>query len=148
MTYNKTTIAIAKANIKITQKTSTVLKLEIHNHAILWVLFVGLCILGGLILINSQRKVLECYRLKSKQINCEITSFNVLGQKVQIIPVKNLQGAELEKSSNKRKSRVVLNTKNSRIPLNYLTKDISKYSDNRIASQINSFIQKSEKSSF
>ncbi len=141
-------------NIKITQITPTLLKLKIQNDTLIEWFFSLFLIFGGLFAMSSNRKVLECNRFKSQQIDCEITSFNVLGQKVEIIPINNLRGAEVERrfqtNNSNGKFRVVIKTNNDKIPLNvgWSSGSGTEYFENRTASQINSFLQQSEKKYF
>ncbi|MGB3535764.1 MAG: hypothetical protein WBA13_19880 [Microcoleaceae cyanobacterium] len=139
--------------MKITQQTSTILKLQVQKYY--KTLLIGLALglgfsLTGLIMsiLSSDSTTLNCNRLESAQIDCEITRKNLLSQQSRSIPVTDLTSAEVdvnEASSNDNSDtyEIILITKNSRIPLTNTYSSgwgFDHYKQNQL---INSFIQAS-----
>lgn len=100
-------------------------------------------ILAGLLILvlNVELGVLECNRLDSMQITCELTSSNLLGKESQIIAAGQLKGAKVQ--TKRRNHRVLLLTEGKAIPL-IKSYTIGIQGKRNQANQINDFIHNSE----
>lgn len=147
--------------MKITEQTSTILKLQVNNkssrlESLFSVLFGGLFSLGAgiaVILIFAKVTTLNCDkatprdRLESTRVACQLTSSVLLIPSTISIPPGHLQSAEVEMSKTGNGAdtyRVVLITKNQEIPLtNYFI--LGGRSDQyQKANKINTFLSQPE----
>lgn len=96
----------------------------------------------------GQLTTLLCQRLEPTQVACELTSSSLLGERMLSIPTGELQSAEVEvnEDSDGDTYRVVLVTKNSRIPLSDVYSSGERGKRTR-ANQINAFISNPEQMS-
>ena len=144
--------------MQITQQTSTILKLQVQKYfqTLFTVLAIGLgfSFTGLIMSVLSNSTTLNCNRLESAQINCEIIRKNWLTQQSRSIPVTDLQSAEVDvrgrtgNNSNRRETyEIILITKNSRIPLTNVYSSGIGFDHYKTNQLLNSFIQASEPNS-
>ena len=140
--------------MKITQKTPTILKLEVRKN--FKTLLIGAAIglgfsLTGLIviIIFGNSTTLNCNRLYSNQINCKIIRKNWLKKDSDLIQVTDLKSAEIDvKISSYRGGKIkdyeiILIAKNSRIPLMNTYSSGLGFNHEKQNQLINSFIKAS-----
>lgn len=103
-------------------------------------------ILGGLLImvLGVELGTLECHRLESMQVACQLTSSNLFEEKITSMAAGQLKGAEVQ--TKKRNHRVAILTQNGTIPLinSYTMGQKEKINQ---ANQINAFMSNSEQKS-
>jgi hypothetical protein len=136
--------------MKITQQTSTILKLQVQNYfqylLIVFAFAFGFSLIGLLLIIlSSSRTTLNCNRLESAQIDCEITKEDWLTKETDSIQVTDLQSAELDIRGRGEDEtyEIILITKNSRIPLTNMHSSGAVFNHRKQNKLLNSFIQAS-----
>ena len=138
--------------MKITEHTSTILKLQANNKSSrLSGLFSGsigtfLLLVGGAILLfTSKLEVpsLNCDRLEQTQVSCQLTLSSLLQKNTISIPPGYLQGAEVE-TDNGGDFRIVLIAKNKKIPLNNFYYSNGRAGADIKVKQINDFVSDSD----
>lgn len=132
--------------MQFTEQTSTVLKLqaEDNDYPSRWVvmlmgIFFFLSGLGFMITLGRLVE-LKCKRVEPTQVACELISSNLLGKHTTPIPTGQLQGAEVDKTSDSEETfyRVELLTKNGRVPLTEMYFGSGRQYEQ--ADQINAFV--------
>ncbi len=103
-------------------------------------------VLGGLLImfLGFELSTLECNRLRSTEIDCKLTSTNLLSTNTTLIAPGKLQGAEVKKRKNA--YRVMLLTESEIIPLTQ-SYTIGKQGKVNQANQINLFVSDIEQKS-
>ncbi|MGB3403217.1 MAG: hypothetical protein WBA77_11045 [Microcoleaceae cyanobacterium] len=137
--------------MKITQQTSTILKLQVQKYFQTLLMAIGLGLgfsLTGLIMtvVFGNSTTLNCNRLESAQIDCEINRKNWLTRDSDLIQVTDLRSAELDVNSRNRSGRqrndyeIILITNNNRIPLTNTYSSGFGFNHEKQNQLINSFI--------
>ena len=110
--------------MQIVKQTSTILKLQVKNKLfsrLCFTLFGTLFFISGLAIIMffGELARLNCERLEPTQVSCQLISSRLLRKQVISIPTGQLQSAQIEVSEDDDGDtyRIVLITKNDRIPL-------------------------------
>ncbi|MGF1934593.1 MAG: hypothetical protein RM347_009350 [Nostoc sp. ChiQUE02] len=130
--------------LKILEQTPTLLKLQLKPAAILYWLFGGLFVAGGVLLITTLAKttIFTCNRVKSTQQSCQLITKSILKSQVKNWNLKEVLGAKLDTSTTAGNSYpLVLLTSDGSIPIDLVNADsIQKESK---AAQINAFLKNS-----
>ncbi|MGB3535763.1 MAG: hypothetical protein WBA13_19875 [Microcoleaceae cyanobacterium] len=143
--------------MKITQQTSTILKLQVQKY--FKALLPGLLMASGTIYAGLMISIgfsnvtkLNCNRLESGQVDCEITKKNWLLQRTShSIIARDIQSAEVDindESDSAESYNLILITKNNRIPLSDVYTSGTGFDHYQQSQSLNSFITASTPDSF
>jgi hypothetical protein len=101
-------------------------------------------LIGLWVAFNATNATLSCQRIESKQGNCKLTEWSLLGSNTQEISLDNLVGAKVT-TGRKRSTRVVLLTKSGGISF---TDGYTAWGDkNDLANKINDFVANPDRKS-
>ena len=130
--------------LKILEQTPTLLKLQLKPAAILYWLFGGLFVAGGVLLITTLAKTttFTCNRVKPTQESCQLITKSILKSQVKTWNLKEVLGAKLDTSKTAGNSYpLVLVTIDGPITINLVNAD-STHKESK-AAQINTFLRNS-----
>jgi hypothetical protein len=103
----------------------------------------SIVVMAGLvtIVIVGKRADLQCHRIESTQINCQLTSSGLLGTNSISLPAGELRGADIEESQDSEGTtyRVVLLTHSGKLPFTDIYSS-GLQGKREIADQINGFV--------
>ncbi|MEH2167290.1 MAG: hypothetical protein V7K41_11565 [Nostoc sp.] len=131
--------------LKILEQTPTLLKLQLKPAAILYWLFGGLFVVGGVLLITTLAKTttFTCNRVESTQASCQLITKSILKSQVKTWNLKDVLGAKLDTSTTAGNSYpLLLITRDGSIPIDLVNAD-STHKESK-ARQINAFLKNSQ----
>ncbi|MEH1842486.1 MAG: hypothetical protein V7L20_28085 [Nostoc sp.] len=133
--------------LKILEQTPTLLKLRLKPAAILYWLFGGLFVAGGVLLITTLAKTttFTCNRVEPTQENCQLITNSILNSQVKNWNLKEVLGAKVDTSKTAGNSYpLVLLTRNGSVIIDLVNADSTHKESN--ARQINAFLKNSRES--
>lgn len=130
--------------LKILEQTPTLLKLRLKPAAILYWLFGGLFVAGGVLLITTLAKTttFTCNRVEPTQESCQLITNSILKSQVKNWKLKEVLGAKLDISTTAGNSYpLVLLTSDGSVAIDLVNAD-STHKES-MAAQINAFLKNS-----
>ena len=131
--------------LKILEQTPTLLKLQLKPAAILYWLFSGLFVAGGILLITTLTKTttFTCNRVEPTQENCQLITNSILKSQIKTWNLKEVLAAKLDTSTTAGNSYpLLLLTRDGSIPIDLVNAD-STHKESK-AKQINAFLKNSQ----